>query len=287
MRQTRFFLIYTLFLLVSCARNIEQERRITVTIEPQRFFAEQLAGDLFEITTLVPPGFSPETYDPTAQQMAQLAHSRAYFAIGQIGFENVWLHRLKENNPQIVFYDNSEGVEWIEDDDHHHHEHEGHHHGSVDPHTWASPKEVRIIVKNMCKALIELDAENAETYQSCLNELLKKIDQMDSFLKDSLVLSGKSFIIYHPALTYLARDYGMKQYAIENEGKEPSPEQLKQLVDRVKQENIRAILIQQEFDKKNAELLMRETGCRLEIINPLEYHWEEEMFRIAKILADE
>jgi zinc transport system substrate-binding protein len=204
--------LFAMVFLVSCFPSGIQERRITVTIEPQRFFAEQLAGGLFEISTMVPPGLSPESYDPTPQQMMQLAHSRAYFAIGQIGFENVWLDRLKENNPQVAFYNNSEGLDWI--DNHNHVTYAWHSH-AVDPHTWSSPREVRIIVENMCQALIEIDSVNAGIYQANLEKLLVEINAIDSVLSQS-ALFGKSFIIYHPALTYLARDYGLKQYSIEN-----------------------------------------------------------------------
>ena len=85
----------------------------------------------------------------------------------------------------------------------------------------------------------------------------------------------------------MARDYGLTQYAIETEGKEPSPEQLRQLVDFAQKESIRTVFIQQEFDRKNAEIIARETGCRVAIINPLSYQWSEELIRIAKILSDE
>ncbi|GHU71600.1 zinc ABC transporter substrate-binding protein [Bacteroidia bacterium] len=278
--------VFAMICLVSCSTSIEQERRITVTIEPQRYFAEQLAGDLFEFTTMVPPGLSPESYDPTPQQMTQLAHSRAYFAIGKIGFENVWLDRLKENNPQTLFFDNSEGIDWIVAESHE--EHSGHHHSAEDPHIWISPHEVQIIIRNMYHALVQLDPENAAVYQSNYEKLTKEIDEIASQVEEYLNRAPvKSFVIYHPALTYLARDYGLKQYAIENEGKEPSPEQLKSLVDRIKREKIRTVFIQQEFDRKNAEIIARETGCRLEPIYTLSYQWKEEMVRIAKILADE
>ena len=85
----------------------------------------------------------------------------------------------------------------------------------------------------------------------------------------------------------MARDYGLTQYCIETDGKEPSPEQLKTLIETAKAEGIKTVFIQQEFDKKNAELITKETGCRLIIINPLSYNWGEEILRIAKALSDE
>jgi zinc transport system substrate-binding protein len=140
----------------------------------------------------------------------------------------------------------------------------------------------------MFAALLEIDPEHTDIYRKNRDKLLLEIDETDRMVGPYLEHSSqKAFIIYHPALTYLARDYGLTQYAIEAEGKEPSPEHLKQLVDLTKKEAIRTVFIQQEFDRKNAEIIARETGCRLEIINPLSYQWSEETIRIAKILSDE
>jgi zinc transport system substrate-binding protein len=270
----------------ACSKPSEQVNRITVTIEPQRYFAEQLVDTFFQVTTLVPPGTSPETYDPSPQQMAQLAKSKAYFCIGYIGFENMWLDRLKKNNPGVVFFDNSQGILLEEGNCHAGEDHAKH--AAIDPHTWISPKQAHRIVQNMCEALITMDAEHADSYQQHAGQLLQKIEETDQTISDLLSRSSqKAFIIYHPALTYFARDYGLKQYAIETDGKEPSPEQLKRLVDTAKKEQIKTVFIQQEFDCKNAEIVAREVGARLVVINPLSYHWNTEVIGIAKALADE
>lgn len=274
-------------LLAACSKQPVQEDRIMVTIEPQRYFAEQLVDSLFSIVTLVPSGNNPESYDPTPRQMTQLAKSKAYFCIGHIGFENTWLHRLKSNNPNLLFFDNSQGIDLITG---HPHEEPTHSQSNahIDPHTWSSPHEARIIAQNMCDALIAIDPEHSETYRTNLERLMATIDETDRTIRAHLENSPqRSFIIYHPALSYFARTYGLTQHAIETEGKEPSPEQIKQLVDCAKKESIRTVFIQQEFDRKNAAIIARETNCRLEVINPLSYHWNEEIIRIAKTLSDE
>lgn len=292
MSRLSYILTFSISLfLASCSKQIAKENIIMVTIEPQRYFAEQLTGDIFKIVTMVPPGTSPETYDPSPNQMAQLAKSKAYFCIGHIGFEEVWLERIQSNNPQLPIFDNSTGIEFIASEEHHHHDHEGehhHHHGGIDPHTWSSPKEVLIIAQNMYNALKEIDPKNEAIYQENLQKLLDEIHQTDEIVQ-SLVdkTSRKLFIIYHPALTYLARDYGLTQYCIETDGKEPSPEQLKNLVETARLNDIKTIFIQEEFDQRNAELIAKETGCQLVVINPLSYNWSQEIISIAKALSDE
>lgn len=96
-----------------------------------------------------------------------------------------------------------------------------------------------------------------------------------------------AFLIYHPALSYFARDYGLRQISVEAGGKEPSPAWLKELVDRCRRERVRVIFVQPEFDRRNAELIASQTGIRVVDINPLAYDWPQEMLRVARTLSGE
>lgn len=264
-------------------------RTISVTIEPQRYFAEKIAGDLFQINCVTPAGQSPETYDPTPQQMVQISQSQAYFRIGEIGFEQAWMTNLQSQNPDMAVFDLSEGMELIKNEEEAHEEgeaHPHHHHGSVDPHIWTSISGARVIAQNTYQAFIKLDPENQEVYRAGYQRLIEEIDSTEAEMKQLLQpLAGTAFIIYHPALTYFAREFGLKQLCIELDGKEPSPAQLKQLLETATQSGAKVVFVQQEFDRKNAELIAKETGCRLVTINPLSYNWQDEMIRLATILA--
>lgn len=264
-------------------------RTISVTIEPQRYFAEKIAGDLFHINCVTPAGQSPETYDPTPQQMVQISQSQAYFRIGEIGFEQAWMKNLQSQNPDMAVFDLSEGMELIKNEEEAHEEgeaHHHHHHGSVDPHIWTSISGARVIAQNTYQAFIKLDPENQEVYRAGYQRLIEEIDSTEAEMKQLLQpLAGTAFIIYHPALTYFAREFGLKQLCIELDGKEPSPAQLKQLLETATQSGAKVVFVQQEFDQKNAELIAKETGCRLVTINPLSYNWQDEMIRLATILA--
>lgn len=264
-------------------------RTISVTIEPQRYFAEKIAGDLFQINCVTPAGQSPETYDPTPQQMVQISQSQAYFRIGEIGFEQAWMKNLQSQNPDMAVFDLSEGMELIKNEEEAHEEgeaHPHHHHGSVDPHIWTSISGARVIAQNTYQAFIKLDPENQEVYRAGYQRMIEEIDSTEAEMKQLLQpLAGTAFIIYHPALTYFAREFGLKQLCIELDGKEPSPAQLKQLLETATQSGAKVVFVQQEFDRKNAELIAKETGCRLVTINPLSYNWHDEMIRLATILA--
>ncbi len=275
---------------IACQQTKKDEKIITVTIEPQRYFAEQLVDSLFKIVAMVPAGTSPETYDPSPVQMVTLSHSSAYFRIGYIGFEMEWIDKIRQNNPQLPIYDTSKGIRLIvsEEDEHDHEAPDHQHHTGIDPHIWSSPREARTIVQNMYNALVDLDPDHKEIFKQNLEKTEAEIAKTDSILTDLFATAKtKSFIIYHPALSYLARDYGLTQYCIEIEGKEPSPAQVKELIETVRETDTKTIFIQKEFDQKNAETIAKETGCKLIVVNPLSYEWSEELIRIAKAIAHE
>jgi zinc transport system substrate-binding protein len=294
MRKYIFTLLFS-FLLLACHSNREKEANVlTVTIEPQRYFLEQIVGDKFQVNTLVPPGSSPETYEPSPSAMIKLGNSRAYFKVGFLGYENVWTGKLAENNPDLKIVDCSVGIEPVYGGHgHHDHSHEAADHShnqtdATDPHVWSSAKNAVLFSQNMLNAVVELDVENAGLYRANFEKLTQKIAETDSALTRLLKdIPTRSFIVYHPALAYLARDYNLTQHSIEFEGKNPSPAQMKELVDLAKAENIKIVFVQQEFDIKNSEVIAREIGATSHTINPLAYEWDEELIRIAQLLASQ
>lgn len=98
--------------------------------------------------------------------------------------------------------------------------------------------------------------------------------------------ADQAFLIYHPALSYFAKDYGVKQISIEEGGKEPSPAHLQELIRTCRENQVRIIFVQQEFDVRNAELIAKELGVQVVSINPLSYHWKEEMLKVARALSN-
>ena len=180
---THYFLALVGLLLLSACGGKRQraERIISVTIEPQRYFAERIAGEHFAIHCVVPAGQSPETYDPTPQQMVQIGESEAYLRIGSIGFELAWMKAIAENNPQLQIFDLSEGMHLLqgeeakedEEEEHEHgHAHEAkaegghhpHHHGGVDPHIWSSISEKKNIAQNTFASQHAVAPKNAAPY---------------------------------------------------------------------------------------------------------------------------
>jgi len=295
-----FLLLGTSLLVAACtgrpSKSNDSEAKkpvITVTLEPLRYFTEAIAGDKFKVVSMVPKGSSPETYDPVPQQLVSLGDSKAYFRIGYIGFEQTWMERLMNNTPHIQVFDTSKGIDLILNNGDHDH---GHGHGTrnghihaVEPHVWNSTANALIIAGNIYKALRQLDKVNDAYYMARYDSLCQRIQHTDSLIRRQLATpeAAKSFMIYHPALSYFARDYGLHQISIEEGGKEPSPTHLKELIDLCKTEDVRVIFVQPEFDKRNAETIAQQTGTKVVPINPLSYDWEEEMLNVTRALASD
>lgn len=267
-----------MFLLLSCGGKRDDNRVITVTIEPLRYFAEQLVGDRAEVTTLVPKGSSPETYEPTAQQMVALGNSMMFIKVGDLGFERTWVAKLGDLADGIEIVDTSEGIATVESTSR----------GVTDQHTWMSCANALVIVKNIYNSLRKADPENASFYEGRYNALVAKIEKLNAELTESLnTVEGSSFIIYHPALTYFAKEYGLHQLAVEEDGREPSAASLAKVIDEAKAEGVRLMLVQQEFDRRNAEIVAKALNIGMTTINPLSYEWEKEMRDIGRIIASQ
>jgi zinc transport system substrate-binding protein len=284
--------IGAVFLFISCQTGEESKDKpvISVSIIPQQFFVEELAGELVEVNVLIPPGASPATYEPTVAQLAQLDRSDLYMRIGYIGFEQSWMEKLASANSQMKIVDLSEGVDLILEPgglegDHSGHSHDGHVHHGTDPHIWMSAINAHIIAQNIHRELLLLFPAKKQYLEDRLMQFTSTTDSLHLLISQKLEgLENRKFMIYHPALSYYARDYGLEQVPLENEGKSPAPSHIRVITDLALQDQINKILIQSQFDSDNAKILARETGARLIQFDPLDRHWRKQMSYIAEQL---
>lgn len=283
---TSVFFFFLVFLAFSCNQHTENDTKpvITVSILPQKYLVEQLAGDKFEIEVLIPPGASPVTYEPLPRQLTQIKESEVYFQIGQLVFEQAWTSKIKTIQPELEIVNLSENMKLMEGD----HEHGDGNHEHVNPHIWMSPLLMKEMAHTVNLALQKLQPENAQFFETNNEAFQTKLDSLHlSLLATFTETKNKSFLIYHPALAYFAKDYGLHEISLEKDGKEPSPRAFAELIDLARKENIDKILVQSQFDKSNATTLAKEIGAEVISINPLSENWEEEIVNLKKILAQE
>ena len=282
----RSFLLWMIVpaIMVSCqtVKKDVEEPVASVSIMPLKYFADRLTGEAVEVNVMVPPGASHATYSPTTSQLQKLSDSQLYFRIGHLGYEEVFIHRLESLNPDMDVVNLSEDLRLIRGDvtDHGDHVHEG----GIDPHIWMSPKIMLEKLPAMKEALIHAWPDMADEVEGNYRMLKADIEDLHhGMLELTRDMTQKTFLIFHPALTYLARDYGLQQIPIERHGKEPSPSMLRQVIAEAREHDASVIFIQQEFDMRSAELVSAEAEVQLVQINPLAYDWIESVTEIMEV----
>ena len=241
---------------------------IVVSVPPQAYFVEQLAGDLVTVAVMIPPGASPALYEPTFDQMKALSHATLYIKVGHpnFAFERAWLDRIVGQNPRLKVVDASAHLVAREGD----------------PHVWVSPQCVRCMATNIHESLAAILPDHHPALVARLRRFLADIDDLDADLHQILdARPGGKFLVFHPAWGHFARDYGLEQIAIEQGSKEPSPDQLAKLIDRARREDVGVVFVQPQFSRASAELVAAEMGGRVVAIDPLERQWPENLRRVA------
>ena len=288
-------LIYKIFTLLSAtlffacqSHRAEQNAEIVVSIAPLKYIVEQITAGDFEVDVLVPAGTSPETFDPTPRQMQNVQDATLLFTTGLIEFEQNIVERL-ENKSHVISL--SRGIELIEGghshDAHAEEHHEGghsHHHGT-DPHIWTSPRELKTMARNAYEAIIEQYPDSVK-YRAAYNDFVAQLDNLDTMCQQMCeASSARAFVIYHPALTYFARAYGMEQIAVETDGKEPSARHIATLIEQAQAKGVHSLLYQNEFPRSVVDVIARDMGVEAQEIDPLKENVIENIAEITRLLT--
>lgn len=316
-----------LVFLTGAGLNAEEKLAVFVSIVPQKYFVEQITGDLAEVDVLVAPGKSPATYSPTPAQIRKLANADLYFRIG-VPFENGLMHKIGSIAPDTRVVDTRKGIALrkmeahIHDHDHqeahghdHHKEHgqdhqgkeeqtheadadHGHHgkagenhgHGDTDagrdPHIWMNPVLVKQQVAIMTEALSELAPEHAARFQENYELFARKLDQLHDRLKTILApLAGQNLFVFHPAFGYLADAYGLQQIPVETMGRSPKGKELSAIIKLAKDEKVRVIFVQPQFDQQAARKIAGAIDGAVVPIDPLAPDYLDNMLRMAETIA--
>lgn len=277
-------MVFIGFLLNSCKTEKNKDRNlVTVSILPQKYFVKKIAKENFSVNILIPPGASPATYEPTAKQMQLLSKSEVYFRIGHIEFEKTWMNKFMSTNPKLEIVDLSENVNLIEN---HTHSPDEFSKNSIDPHIWVSPPIAKTIAKNILYTFERIDRYNEHFYTRNFKKFTQEADSVHQAIKETLKdIETKKIIIYHPALTYYAKEYGLDQIAIENEGKEPTPARVREIIDIAKKHGIKKVFIQKQFSKNKAKTIADAIGAEIITINPLAENWKKSLLHITEQIA--
>lgn len=272
--------VVALILLVSCTNsklsNEEGKINIAVSILPEYTFVKAVCGDTVNVITAIPKGVSPANYEPTPVEQTNLETSKIYFSIGvPTEFINI-IPMLQSNTKIVSLYDKvSNQYDDLKIN------------GKRDPHIWLSPKRVIAIIEIIQEEMSTLIPQNAELYRKNANNYIGKLKLLDSKVKFDLKnLKDKYVIVYHPSFAYLCDDYNLKMYAIEENGKEPSPKYKASLIDFAKKNNIKSVFYQAEIDEMQPKSFAEDIGGKSYKLFPLSENYIENYKSMIKTIKE-
>jgi zinc transport system substrate-binding protein len=265
-------------LLEACgtpARNVttspEGVVNVMVSIVPQKYFVERIGADKVSVSVMVPPGFSPATYEPKPSQIQELSATQVYIRM-RVPFEDAWMERIAAANENMLVVDQSDGIERI---------------GSTDPHVWLSPRLVKIQAQTICDVLVKMDPAAESSYRANLDAFQADLDELDASIREKLSgLESRKFMVFHPAWSYFARDYDLEMISIQIEGGEPSAAEMAALIRAAQENSIKVIFAQPEFSAQSAETIADEIGGQVLLISPLAPDWLDNLQRVADTFAE-
>ena len=256
---------------------------VGVSILPERYFVERIAGNYANVIVLVGPGYSPATYEPKPRQLSQLQRARLFFLIG-VPFEARWTETFSSINPAMRLISLSRDIELMPlaivhgspgrnmADDHHAHD------GALDPHVWLSPplvKQMALIIKT---ELVALDSGHRDVYDANYRQFITELDELDQWIREQLAtVRQRRFLVFHPSWSYYAREYGLQQVSIEHQGKQPAAKSLNNVIEIAKQQQIKVIFVQRQFSQRDAKTIARQIDAQVVQVDPLAENYFENL----------
>ncbi len=265
---------------------------VFVSVLPQAGFVKKIAGSHVDVHVLVGEGQDPHHYALEPKQSVALGKADILFTIG-MPFENTLVDTIRGGKMKIKVIDCTGGIEKIEEEHHHHegeghdeddHDHDHHHHGD-DPHVWTSPVLVKKVAANIAKALSDLDADNKETYEKNLAAFEEELDALHAEIETKMKPhEGSGFYVYHPAFGYFANEYGLEQVSVEIGGQTPTPKELAEFLEHAKEDGIKVLFVQPQFDTKSAKAIADELGAQVVSLDPLDEDVPANLRKIAEAI---
>lgn len=277
---------------------------VVATIFPLADWTRNIGGDRVYVSTLLPLGASPHTFDPTPKEMRLLSNAKLFLRAGlkmddwggrlgrtaqQKGMKSVALgDRLLALGTLHDVSDITSDAVTLMEHDHDHDHHDGHHHhhdhDGVNPHFWLDPQLAVESVKIIRDTLVEVDPDGAADYKKNADEYIAKLEQLNQDMTAELQgHEGKGFISFHNAYPYLAYRYKLTIAAVIEEyaGKTPSEKYIRDVADLLQEKNIKTIFSEPQLNPHVAEILAKEVKGKVGLLDP--YGAENEKDRSSYI----
>ncbi len=265
------FLLIISLLLPGCSLGRQEEQPASIsavsTIFPVGDILANLGGNSITVSSLLPPGASPHTYEPPVEQVKAISSASLFVYVGA-GLDS-WALKLAAaaKSPPLII--ELSALVNLEDSDRHQDEHGP----GPDPHFWLDPVMVRdVICPLLAEELINLLPEKEEEIRSNLIRYQGKLTNLDQEIRSTTAaFRQRKFISMHSAWRYFARRYNLQEVAVVtiSPGQEPSAGWVTEIIDTAVDNNIGAIFAEPQLPLSLAERIAEETGCRVFVADPL------------------
>jgi zinc transport system substrate-binding protein len=245
--------------------------KIAATILPLADIARNIGGDSVEVLTLVPPGASPHTFEPTPELVKNLHDAKILFVVGH-GLDD-WALGLAQNLPNLKVVAVDTGIklrqhaETVAIGGHK----EEHGEEGADPHYWLDAQNGQIIAKNIANALTDMDSEGYTKYAKNLAEYLDALAKTDQMIRNLLAdKQGSKIITHHHAWGYFAAAYGLVIAGSfePSPGKNLTPKEMAELENLIKKEGVKSVFIEPQLSEAVASSIAQDLGLQIKAIDP-------------------
>jgi zinc transport system substrate-binding protein len=278
-----FVLFFCLAFLVGCSAHEKTDHgkvQVYTTIFPLEDFAKKIGGKYVEVVNIIPAGVEPHDYEPSVKDLMNLSDADVFVYNGA-GLET-WIDKALEHVDQTktVVVDTSKSLALLKSEENG--DHVEHEHGAFDPHVWLDPVLAKVQAEKVKDALIKADPAHKKIYEQNFQVLAKQLDQLDrEFRAMAKSAPKKEFVVSHAAFGYLAKRYGLTQIPISgiSPSDEPSPQELKKIVETVKKHHVKYIFFETLVSSKIADVVKKEMNAEALTLNPLEGLTKQEQDR--------
>jgi ABC-type Zn uptake system ZnuABC Zn-binding protein ZnuA len=223
--------------------------------------ARNVAGDRFQVDTLLAPGVDPHEFQPTPQDAIKISQSPILIVNG-LGYETWLTNSLQDAGGQRLLVSATTGLTPNPDP--------SGEHPDGDPHMWMDPLKVVTYVQNIRAGLSKADPGGKDIYAANADAYIGKLKELDAWIKTQVaqVPPGKRLLVTnHDALGYFADAYGFKVIgavipSVTNESS-PSAQQMAGLIDTIKSSGAPAIFLDANENRKLADQIASETGAKV------------------------
>lgn len=250
-------IIFVLFILISCGNSSKTDTvssnkiQVYASIYPMYDFAKKICADKADVYNMTSVGAEPHDFEITSKDMTDLTKANLFIYNGG-GMEH-WVDTVKDSIKELKYVESSSNID-----------NEG-----LDPHFWLSPIKAKKQMENIKNALVEIDADNADYYNSNYNFYAEKLDELNNNFKDALSnIKNTNLVLTHPAFGHFCKEYSLNQVAIARD--EADPKAMSDTIAFIKNNNVKAIFYEDFSSSKLVDSIAKETGVKILTLNPIE-----------------